>query len=89
MAASSTPPHFTAAFAKEDNSQALLGVSITFIILEVGFVALRYHGRTQTKEKVGFDDILMVPSLLTVLASPALMLGQQTTTTTTDYPQKH
>ena len=76
MSTSPPAPHFTEAYAQEDNSRALRAVSVTFIILELAFVGLRYYGRAQSNEKIGVDDVLIIPSLLVVVAAPALALGE-------------
>ena len=66
---------FPPGYAQEDNSHSLYAVAIVFIILEILFFSLRTYGRYLTNAKIGVDDVLMIPALLTVIGAAALCIG--------------
>ena len=73
--ANSAPTNFPANYAQQDDSGTLYGVAIAFIILETIFVGLRYYSRYLIKAKLGIDDMLMVPALLSAVSVAALLIG--------------
>lgn len=73
-------PAFTPGYAEEDISSRVIVSASTFIVLEIGAVALRCAARLKYKGQWGADDFLMAPALLFSLGTCALSLSEW------DYP---
>ena len=64
---SATSTDFPPGYLDEYIGYRLTGVAIAFIVLNITFVALRFAARRLGKVPFGVDDMLIIPSLLTVL----------------------
>ena len=64
---SAASPNYPPGYLDEYIGYRLTGVAIAFIVLNITFVTLRFVARRLGKVPMGIDDILIMPSLLTVL----------------------
>ena len=69
-------PRLPPGYAEEYSGDRLRDTAIAFIVLEVGFVTLRYISRALGKLPIGIDDYLMIPALVVCLGVDALSIGQ-------------
>jgi hypothetical protein len=60
----------------ENRSHVLLGVGVTFIVLEIIAFALRVTARRINHVPFGWDDSLMIPALILNLAVAVMALGK-------------
>ena len=64
---SATSMNYPPGYLDEYIGYRLTAVAITFIVLNITFVTLRFTARRLGKVPFGIDDIFIVPALLTVL----------------------
>ena len=68
---SNYPPSYLAQYT----GNQVIAVAITFGVLECFFVALRFLARRINKSSPGWDDFLIIPSLVANLSQCSLSIG--------------
>lgn len=76
MAASPPPSHLNPSYAREYNGDTLRDVAITFTVLEIVFVSLRYLSFYISRKPAGIDDWLIAPGLLLCIGNNISSLGK-------------
>ena len=66
------------AFLSAYTGYQVIAVAITFGILEITLVVLRFIARRINKSSRGWDDFLIIPGLIANLAQCALAISQWT-----------
>ena len=72
--ASAPTQQFPPSYLQEYNGNSLRDVAIAFTVLIIIVVALRFYARSLSKVKIGADDLLVVPSMITCLGIVGLAL---------------
>ena len=66
--ASSGPENFPPGYLDDYCGNQLVGVAITFIVLELFFVGARFFAKTKVVAGLGADDYALLPALPCALA---------------------
>ena len=69
-------PAYPPGYLDEYCGGPLLGASITFIILNIAFVGLRFAARRESKALPGWDDYFVLPALAVNLALDVADIGK-------------
>lgn len=67
---------FAPGYAEEDIGSRVLIAACVFIVLEIGFVALRCVARLKFGAKWGVDDYLVIPALIFCLGICVIGIGK-------------
>ncbi|KAF2152523.1 hypothetical protein K461DRAFT_278762 [Myriangium duriaei CBS 260.36] len=68
------PPDYIS--ARNHDTDSLFAVTISLMVLEVGFVSLRYVSKLRARIPFDVDDLLMVFALVFSIALDTLILGK-------------
>ena len=72
LAASGLSPSYLA----EDKGHVIVAVAAAFIVADIIFTTLRFAARRKCNASFGWDDYLIIPSLLSNLAIYGLSISQ-------------
>ena len=67
---------YSPAYLAEDKGYLVMAIAITFIVVDVIFTLLRFTARRISKVSFGWDDYLLIPSLLSNLTTYGLCISQ-------------
>lgn len=70
------PPSISPARVAADTGGRVIAVASTFIVLEIGVVALRFAARIIYRLKWGVDDYLIIPALIFCIGICIIAIGE-------------
>lgn len=69
-------PTSSSGFVDENIGYQAFSCAIAFIVIEVSVVALRVFTRILTHTRFGWDDALIIPSLLFAVSTCGIIIGK-------------